>query len=337
MKRVTLKDIASHAGVSVALVSNYLNRHPSARMSEQTREKIDRALKELDYHCSDIARSLRTGRSRIIGYFSENLRNEVNQNEMMEIFDAAAEENYRVIVGFTGERKFSLDNIRSFLARGCDALIVSGFFNQQAAEQLAELHIPVVILNTHPTASCPGKMLRYDYRTAMRSAIQYLQQNGHTGIYYQAQNFTRNDQRAIEFLAHFPEDHVWNMKRSAGADDLRSFLKQHPDCTAMLHLNDYLAMRTIQNCTELGLRIPEDISIVGFDNIRATEYSSPSLSSIRRPLSQAAHCAVRSVIAALDGVSEPLPEVLPCEFIPRNSVYYNKYVSTERNDDDESI
>ena len=78
MNKVTLKDIAARAGVSVALVSNYLNHHPSARMTPATREKIDLALKELDYHCSDIARSLRTGRSRIIGYFSENLRNENN-------------------------------------------------------------------------------------------------------------------------------------------------------------------------------------------------------------------------------------------------------------------
>ena len=97
MRKVTLKDIAARAGVSTALVSNYLNHHPSARMSDQTREKIDRALKDLDYHGSDIARSLRTGRSHIIGYFTGNLRNEVTQNEMLEIYNAAEEENYRVI------------------------------------------------------------------------------------------------------------------------------------------------------------------------------------------------------------------------------------------------
>jgi DNA-binding LacI/PurR family transcriptional regulator len=324
MKRVTLKDIAARAGVSVALVSNYLNHHPSARMTEQTREKIDQALKELDYHCSDIARSLRTGRSRIIGYFSENLRNEVNQNEMMEIFDAAAAENYRVIVGFTGELKFSLENIRSFLARGCDALIISGFLNQKETDELAKLHIPVVILNTHPSTQFPGKMLRYDYRTAMNRAICYLQENGHTGIYYLAPVFTVNDQRTIEFLSHFPEDHVWNVKRYPEPEQMKEFLKKHPDCTAMLHVNDYFALRTIQNCAALGIRVPEDIAIIGFDNIRAAEFSTPALSTICRPLRQAARSAVRAVIAALEGEQDGLPEILPCEFIPRNSAFMQK-------------
>ena len=97
MKKVTLKDIAARAGVSIALVSNYLNHHPSARMSKQTQEKIDSALAELDYHCSDIARSLRTGRTNIIGYYSENLRNEVTRNEMLEIYNAAADENYLLL------------------------------------------------------------------------------------------------------------------------------------------------------------------------------------------------------------------------------------------------
>ena len=322
MQKVTLKDIAAKAGVSIALVSNYLNRHPSARMSQETRKKIDQALKELDYHCSDIARSLRTGRTRIIGYFSESLRNEVNQNEMLEIFDAAAKENYRVIVGFSANRGVILENIRAFQARGCDAVIVSGYFTQEEVELIAALPFPTVILNTHSTAALPGKMLRYDYRAAVHSAIEYLKQTGHSGIYYHTySNMHRHDQRFLEFVETVSQENVWlTDKDDFTAETFQSFLKKHPDCTALLHLNDYLAMRTIQYCTASGIRIPDDCSIIGFDNIRATDYTCPSLSSISRPLADAAYHAVHAVLAELEKKPYDLPEILPCQFIRRDSV-----------------
>lgn len=320
MKKITLKDIANRAGVSVALVSNYLNRHPSARMTDQTREKIDQALKDLDYHCSDIARSLRTGRTRIIGYFSENLRNEVTQNEMLEIYDAAAEENYRVIVGFSANRGTTLENIRAFQARGCDAMIVSGYFDQTLAEQIAALPVPTVILSTCAAASIPGKLLRYDYRSAVRDAINYLRERGHSGIYYQTHQLESGDQRYMEFSESVSAERIWLLQnRHITPDEFRVFLDQHPDCTAILHLNDILAMRTLQNCAANGINVPRELSVIGFDNIRTTEYTTPTLSTISRPLSEAAHFAVRTVLDELEKKNSSLPEILPCHFIPRGS------------------
>ena len=321
MKRVTLKDIAARAGVSIALVSNYLNRHPSARMTERTRKKIDKALNDLNYHCSDIARSLRTGRCNIIGYFTENLRNEVNQNEMIEIYDAAARENYRVIVGFSANRGTSMENIRAFIARGCDAVIVSGSFSQDMVDQLAELPIPTVILNTHYSAAFPGKMLRYDYRTAVRSAINYLKEQGHTGIYYIGGRQMYEDQRYCEFVESVSEKNVFGVDYgNISYDEWDSFMKSHPDCTAILHMNDFLALRTMQYAAASGLSVPDDLSVVGFDNIHAADFTVPTLSSISRPLASAAQYAVKAVLDELENKSSDLPEILPCEFIRRDSV-----------------
>lgn len=321
MKRVTLKDIAAQAGVSIALVSNYLNRHPSARMTEETREKIDKALNDLNYHCSDIARSLRTGRSYIIGYFTENLRNEVNQNEMIEIYDAAARENYRVIVGFSSNRKNSMENIRTFIARGCDAVIISGSFSQEMVDQLAELPIPTVILNTDLRAAYPGKMLRYDYRTPLRSAIDYLKEQGHTGIYYMCGKQMYEDQRYDEFVKNVSAKNVFSIDYgNISFDEWNSFMKAHPDCTAMLHMNDFLALRTIQYAVPVGLSVPDDLSVVGFDNIHAADFSVPTLSTVSRPLASAAQYAVKAVLAELEKKPFELPEILPCEFIRRDSV-----------------
>ena len=320
MKKVTLKDIAEKAGVSVALVSNYINQRPSARMTGETRARIDNALKELDYHGSAIARSLRTGRSNIIGYVSEALRTEVSQNEMLAIFDAAAAANYQVFVAFSSARDKTLANIRMLKERGCDAIIVSGYFNEEFSRQICRSFNPVVILNTHPDISIPGKMLRYDYRAAVREAILYLKQKGHQEIYYQSSLEGSYEQRFMEFTSFFGEEKVWHTNNEfTSLEDWKNFRQQHPACSALLHLNDFMAMRSIQHCAKLGIKIPEEIAVVGFDNIHAAECTTPPLTTVSRPLKQAAEYAVNALLAQLAGKEFDLPESIPCKFIIRES------------------
>ena len=321
MKKTTLKDIAAEAGVSVALVSNYLNRRPSARMSEDTRKRIDAAVAALDYHGSAIARSLRTGRSNIIGYVSEALRTEVSQNEMLAVFDAAAAANYQVFVAYSSAREKTLANIRMLKERGCDAIIVSGYFDEKFSREICRSFNPVVILNTFPDIALPGKILRYDYRAAVREAILHLQQSGHEKIFYQTSVDGSFEQRYMEFTAFFGEKRVWHTQNeNPSFEEWQQFRSQHPDCTAMLHLNDFMAMRTIRHCRKMNMRIPEDMAIVGFDNIHAAECTTPSLSTVSRPLAQAAQCAVKSLLAQLRNEEYNLPESLKCEFIVRESI-----------------
>ncbi len=322
MKKATLKDIAQAAGVSIALVSNYINRRPCARMSAETKERIDTALKTFDYQGSAIARSLRTGKSRIIGYISSALRTEVTQNEMLAIFDAAQKEGYQVFVVFAPDAEHMLHHVRMLRERGCDGVIVSGYLPQDITVEIIENCKPAIVLNTHPFAESPGKMLRYDYCTGVRDAIKYLQSKGHTGIYYQTFVRTREEQRFIEFSSLCGQDHVWHIdpKMNVSIADMKSFLKKHPDCSAILHLNDFLTMHSIRNCRALGLKIPEDIALVGFDNIHAAECSSPALSTISRPLHEVATMAVKSIISYIEEGICNLPASVPCKFIVRESI-----------------
>ncbi|MBR2508654.1 MAG: LacI family DNA-binding transcriptional regulator [Lentisphaeria bacterium] len=321
MAKVTLKNIAEKAGVSVALVSNYINQRPSARMSAETKQKIDNALKELDYHGSAIARSLRTGRSNIIGYVSESLRTEVAQNEMLAVFDAAAEEKYQVFVAYASAREKTLANIKMLKERGCDAIIVSGYFNDDFSAQICKSFSPVVILNTHESAVSKGKILRYNYRCAVKEAIKYLQSKGHKEIFYQTSLEGSQEQRYLEFVSNFDESKVWYPPHNVPTvQDWRDFMEAHPECSAMLHLNDFMALRTIQLCNAVNMRVPHDLAVVGFDNIHAAECTSPSLASISRPLKEAAQHAVKSLIAQLRNEDYDLPESLPCKFIIRDSI-----------------
>lgn len=321
MRKTTLKDIAAEAGVSVALVSNYLNRRPSARMSEETRKRIDAAVAALDYHGSAIARSLRTGKSNIIGYVSEGLRTEVSQNEMLAVFDAAAEENYQLFVAYSSAREKTLENVRMLKERGCDAIIVSGYFDEKFSAEICRSFKPVVILNTFPEVALPGKILRYDYRAAVREAILHLQQKGHEKIFFQTTIEGINEQRCMEFTAFFREERVWRIKNeNPSVQEWENFRQKHPDCTAILHLNDFMAMNTIRHCIRMNIKIPQDMAVVGFDNIHASACTMPSLSTVRRPLAQAAECAVKALVAQLRNEEYSLPESLKCEFIVRESV-----------------
>lgn len=321
MAKVTLKDIAEKAGVSVALISNYINQRPSARMSAETKSKIDNAIKELDYHGSAIARSLRTGKSNIIGYVSEALRTEVSQNEMLAVFDAAAEENYQVFVAYASAREKTLANVRMLKERGCDAIIVSGYFDDDFSAEICRSFSPVVILNTHESAVNKGKMLRYNYRCAVKEAIDYLKKQGHSEIFYQTSSDGSLEQRYLEFISNFDESKVWYPPHDVPTlEDWLDFRKKHPECTAMLHLNDFMALRTIQLCNAAGMRVPQDLAIVGFDNIHAAECTSPSLASVSRPLQEAAQHAVKALLAQLRGEQYELPDSLPCKFIIRDSI-----------------
>ncbi len=320
MKKTTLKDIAEKAGVSAALVSNYLNRNPSARMSDETRRKIDTALKELDYHGSAIARSLRTGKSRIIGYVSAALRTEVSRQEMMAVFNAAAEREYQIFVAYSPEKEMTLRNIRMLRERGCDAVIVSGFFSEEFSREICSISSNIIILNTHPAAEIPGKILRYDYRAAVREAILYLQSKGHENICYQTAYDSSFEQRYLEFTSFYGKENVWYPENNLpSVEEFAGYIKKHK-CTAMLHVNDFYAMRTIQNCTALNIRVPQDLAVIGFDNITAADYTTPTLSSISRPLAEAANIAVNHLIALINGEESELPPSLPCKFIPRGSI-----------------
>ena len=175
-------------------------------------------------------------------------------------------------------------------------------------------------MNTHPTASIPGKLLHYDYRAAVRDAILHLQSKGHKNICYQTPYDSSFEQRYLEFTSFYGKENVWYPENNIpDAEEFAGYINK-TKCTALLHVNDFHAMRTIQNCAALNIKVPQEIAVVGFDNIAAVNYTTPTLSSISRPLTEAAGAAVRHLIAELNEQKDELPASLPCKFIPRDSV-----------------
>ena len=293
--QVRLKDIAGHAGVSVALVSNYLNNHQAARMSQATRERIEKALAELDYQPSWAARTLRTGKSNIIGLVATMLNYEVNQSEMLALFNEAVRRGYQLFVQYTGNCPERLPGaVKTLLAQGCDLVIISGNLTEDDCQALSIYRSKLLLINSHKNSEIPGRTLRYDYESAVFEALQDLADHGHKNICYLCDKAWSIDQRMNAFLAQHPAENLvdcnlYGKRSKEWFDDL---LLRHPDCTAFFCINDVIAMELMQYMILSCRSIPQDYSILGFDNIHSSNLTVPALSTIARPLATAARRAL---------------------------------------------
>ncbi len=321
--RTTLKDIALHAGVSTALVSNYLNGSRAARMSDATRERIEKALKELDYQPSWAARALRTGKSNIIGLAGTMLNYEVNQSEMLALFYAASQRGYQLSVQFTGDDPARLPGaVRSLLAQGCDVVIVSGNLTGEDCRKLAEYTPKLLLINSNKSSEIAGRTIRYDYESAVLTALNDLKSSGHENICYLCDKNWSIDQRMSAFLSMYPAENLVDCNLYGGRDKawFDTLLASRKECRAFFCINDMIALELMQYLLLNGKKVPEDYSVLGFDNVHAAAMTIPALSSIARPLDEVASRVIdRCEEIIKDRSTEFETEIFKCIYIPRST------------------
>ena len=321
--KVRLKDIAGQAGVSIALVSNYLRNHQAARMSQTTRARIEKALAELDYQPSWAARTLRTGKSNIIGLVATMLNYEVNQSEMLALFNEAVQRGFQLFVQYTGECPERLPGaVKTLLAQGCDMVIISGNLTDEDCRALSEFASKVLLINSNKTAEIPGRTLRYDYESAVLEALDDLAGQGHKNICYLCNKEWRIDQRMNAFLTRYPEENLvdCNFYKERSQEWFEQLLNKKKACTAFFCINDFIALELMQYMLLSNRKVPQDYSVLGFDNVHAAALTVPSLSSIARPLTAVARKVLDRCEAIIkDSNHEFVVEIFKCIYIPRSS------------------
>ena len=321
--KVRLKDIAEHAGVSTALVSNYRNNRQAARMSPETRERIEKALAELDYQPSWAARTLRTGKSNIIGLAATMLNYEVNQSEMLALFSEAVRRGFQLFVQYTGGCPERLPGaVKTLLAQGCDLVIVSGNLTDQECRALEDYRSRLLLLNSNKTSTIPGRTLRYDYESAVLEALDDLARQGHENICYLCDTAWRVDQRMNAFLTRYPAENLvdCNLYGERGPEWFARLLAERSSCTAFFCINDMIALELVQYMLLNGRNVPRDCSVLGFDNVRASALTVPALSTIARPLAAAAARALDQGEKIMENSAHAFEvEVFKCIYLPRGS------------------
>ena len=329
-RRVTRKDVAERAGVSVTVVSYVVNNGPRP-VSPATRARVEKAIEELGYYPNELARSLRRQRSLTIGLLIPNLTNPVYAEIARNMEDVCTEAGYLVLLCDSArdsaqEKRF----VRMLRAKQVDGVVMIP--SQNPLELIAILQaarIPSVVLEhdlpeTH--------FIAIDDLEGGRLGTQHLLSLGHRRIglirrypssALSTERFTGYRQ-AIE-SAGFAFDPSLVVQceagQAAGYQAMQQLLALPEPPTAVFTHNDVLALGAMHAIWEAGLSIPDDISIVGYDDIVSSGYLTPPLTTVMFPKAEMGRQAAHTILQLVQDGDDlpPRKVVLPVELVVRAS------------------
>jgi LacI family transcriptional regulator len=326
---VTLKAVAAHVGLSAGTVSAVLNDAPSARhIPKSTRERVIAAARKLDYRPNFFARSLRKQRTFTIGVIAHEIGDGYSSAVISGIEDSARQRNYFFVTGVHRHDPELFDKYaRLLLQRGAEGLITLDF-------NLAH-SLPV------PAVAIPGHFenegvtnIYLDHHRAAELALKHLVELGHRHIAFLKGNPESADAlprwQAVEKVAQEmgleldPELIVQIDARDStpnlGYPFGKKLVEKKRPFTALFAYNDISAIGVVRAFHESGLRVPHDVSVVGFDDIPAAAFHYPSLTTIRQPLYKMGEVAVDLLVGQLEHKREWQKEIaVQPEIIVRES------------------
>ena len=327
LEATTLADVAARAGVNKVTASVVLggSGRGNTRVSETTRQRIVDAARALNYHPNALARSLRRRQSHCIGLYLGGYidTRDLFLSEIVSGLQQGCEQNQRDFLMHGTFRGPSTDAIFAELVNGkVDGLIVHVPLNDPLMARLAASHLPVVaVANAVP--GLPSVVV--DDAAGSRILAEYLAGKGHRHVLYAACPFPLSSTvRRYEAFCQVAQDAgiaiVTQAARTHGAGDseaerwfLRQPAAQRP--TAVVCWNDYFAFEAVERFRASGLRVPEEVAVVGFDGASSPIPPAYRLTTIRAPWHEVARTAVNLVVAYADGASLPPETVLPVEFV----------------------
>lgn len=332
----TLKDVARRAGVSVRTVSNVVNDYPY--VTPEMRERVKAVIKELNYQPNLSARYLRRGRSGILAYAVPDMSNAYFSDIGSAIIAAAATHSYTVLVDQTQARRASeRDVIQGLTPHLIDGVILSPLALEPEDMQPDKGTIPIVLLGDR-IYDVPYDHVTYDNVATAYMATQHLISLGRRRIAAigvqeldsqatQTSNLRLRGYTEALTANGLPVDAsliirgIPSYNRSNGERSIRQLLALNSPPDAVFCFNDHLALGVIRAIHDAGYRVPEDIAVVGFDDIEDGRYSIPSLTTIAPDKEKIGDLAVAFLLGRINGTRTGPPErvEVPCCLIARES------------------
>jgi len=288
---MSLEEVARHAKVSTATVSRVLNN--ASHVKTSTRARVLKAVSELKYHPNLLARSLAGGKNRSIGVIVSNIENPFFLDIYKAVETSAHAEGYEVIMANTDYRSKQLvSSIRLMIGRRVAGL--AAIVSEMAPELIDELtgnRMPVVF---YDVGSPRGNItnIRVNYRSGMETLVDYLYSLGHRQLGFIGHHATLGpiNERLTVLQESAARHHDVHVQTTADVDSLeggrraaRTLLSTNPKLTAIMCVNDFMAVGAMREIRGRGLRVPEDISVTGFDNIKLAQFCYPALTSVNIP------------------------------------------------------
>ena len=315
IKTPDIRTVAALAKVSIATVSRTINRSPA--VSDKLAKRVWQAIEQLNYFPNTHARTLVSGRSRLFGIIVENITNPFFPELIQSFEEIAVANGYEILVSSSNSDPVVLTRcVRRMLERKVDGVAVMTFGEEEPViDQLIQNDIPMVLAEFKPDNPKISTILM-DYTTGIRQSVRHLVELGHKRIGFLAgphklhSALTReNDFRVAMKDAGLSIDRQWVIECDhtlkggvAGFEKLRA-LAVRP--TAVVCSNDMTAIGVLRAAYMAGLRVPQDLSVIGLDDIDFAEFTLPPLSTIRLSRVDLA----RAAFEALRQQAEAVPKI----------------------------
>lgn len=301
-----LEDVANRARVSIATVSRVLN--DTGPVKNTTRARVLKAVRDMKYHPNIHARTLAGGKSRTLGMIVSNLENPF----FLDIFRAleadAHRRDYEVLVANTDyDPRRLVNSVHLMMGRRVAALaVIVSEMEPSLMQELVEADLPIVFYDVGTPARNISN-IKVNYQKGVQKAAEYLYSLGHRRLAFVGHH------NSLEPLLNRKDSFLETMKRYAGeveyttvadqdgpaggAQATRTLLASGFKPTAIICVNDFMALGVLKALHELGLRVPQDVSVTGYDNISLSEFCFPPLTTVNIPRERIGHLSFEALVA----------------------------------------
>jgi len=316
----SIKEVAREAGISTATVSHVINN--TRYVSDEVRARVEKAIEQCRYYPNAHARSLASGRSKIIGLVISDIANPFFPELVKAIEEAAFERGYDIMLSNTNyDTNRTSHYVRRFIERKVAGVaVMTSEMSKELIDELAHREVPVVFLDVGETGKQMSN-LRVDYEEGIEQAILHLVALGHRRIaYISGKTDIRSSRRRLEafqrtmkqFFPDAPELIFYgNFKIEGGRRAAHEILTTQAENlpTAVIAANDLTAIGAISQFEAAGFNIPHDISVIGFDDIDFAVLTKPSLTTVNLPRNELGRRAVEMLLKVLNNPQEEGVEI----------------------------
>ncbi len=308
-KRTTLKDIAEKLGISVATVSRALKDHPE--ISQRIKDQVALLVESMHYRPNSFAVHLKNQHSNMIGVIIPKIVHFHSSTILSGIIAKAQELNYQVLICESGkDAESERVNTTALINTGIDGLLVSLSNNNFSEDFFSELHaegFPMVFFDKVPTTIASHKVLTNDYTGAFLATEHLIKNNYKKIAHFKGQKGARNTQpRFNGFLAalekynmHFEKNFVIECEKCTeeeGYNVTMNIMQQAERPDAIFCVNDEMAIGTLSALKKLNIDVPNQVGVIGFSDLTAGKYITPSLSTIAQSGIDIGHKAAELLI-----------------------------------------
>ena len=339
-KQTTIRDIARELGISHSTVSRALSENPkeSALVTEKTRKRVQQKAAEMGYSPNLMAQGIATGRTGALGLLTHHIALEMFGSQTDQILRAAESHNYQILIGMAANwlPLTPLDDqtkqIRQLISRGIDGLFINTRGDEEESERILDAvgeRVPVVTF-VYPIQSLSGVML--DQVSSYYEATAHLIRLGHERIGFVGPEWNEASPVSVKAKGYllamqkFGLSHEFihsrGMQTEGGYIQAKAFGDRF---TALVCRCDYTAIGVCRGLREAGMRVPDDVAVVGNGDMDVAAYVTPALTTLAIPYAEIAQAAMELMLEQLQGQDTPRQVTLKSPLVVRESCGANRH------------